>query len=347
MPTRTEIVTAMSNEVCRKADELKGGHIITKGTRVVQYSGGYTNVFPFIDKNGKKVAVRCWCADIDNAQERCYQISEYLKKDKSRYFVNFQYVKDALLIAGTLHPVVIMDWVEGQTLKKYIDGRKPSRQLFLGLADKFMEMVKYLHSKNISHGDLQHGNIMVRPDGSLVLIDYDSMYVDSLKGMPDVIKGLPGYQHPARISNRFLTPKLDYFSELVIYLSLHIFAENPNLWQDYTDTEDLLFSEADFADLKQSALYKRYGNSSNRQIKLLLNELLKMLSHNDINDLCPLEQMMEQTASSNLFYSTHTPIQTFDTKSVIDKLDVLMKAIEINRRIPCFDVKKVIEKLNI
>ena len=109
-----------------------------------------------------------------------------------------------------------MEWVEGQTLKKYIDDKKPSKELFLDLAAKFREMVKYLHSRNISHGDLQHGNIMIRPDGSLALIDYDSMCIDSLKGMSDVIKGLPGYQHPARMVNRCLTPKADYFSELVI-----------------------------------------------------------------------------------------------------------------------------------
>ena len=65
MPSRTDIVTAMSNSVCHKADELKGSSVIKSGTRVVQYAGGYTNVFPFIQKDGKKVAVRCWFADID------------------------------------------------------------------------------------------------------------------------------------------------------------------------------------------------------------------------------------------------------------------------------------------
>ena len=60
MPSRTEIVTAMSNSVCHKADELKGGNVIKNGIWVVQYAGGYTNVFPFINRDGKKVAVRCW-----------------------------------------------------------------------------------------------------------------------------------------------------------------------------------------------------------------------------------------------------------------------------------------------
>ena len=341
MPSRTEIVTAMSNEVCRRAPELKGGDIIRKGTRVVQYSGGYTNVFPFVKKNGEKVAVRCWCADIDSAQERCHKISEYLKNDTSHYFVNFNYVKDAVLIAGALHPVVIMDWVEGKTLKSYVSDKKPSRELFLDLAEKFRKMVEYLHTKNISHGDLQHGNIMVRPDGSLALIDYDSMYIDGLDGFPDVIKGLPGYQHPARINNRLLTPKADYFSELVIFLSLNIFAENPQLWYEYVDTEDLLFSRDDFANLKQSKLYKKYAKTTSHQIGTMMNAMLQMLAVKDINDLLPLELI-----SAEMTPVVTSKMPSLDMQSIINKLDMMMEAIELKRRLPSFDINTIISKLD-
>ena len=76
-------------------------------------------------------------------------------------------------------------------------------------------MAKELHAAGVSHGDLQHGNIMVNADGSLILVDYDSMYVPSLEGYADEIKGLVGYQHPARWENCKCSPKADYFSEKV------------------------------------------------------------------------------------------------------------------------------------
>lgn len=363
MPSRTEIVTAMSNSVCHKADELKGGSVIKKGSRVVQYAGGYNNVFPFIDKNGKKVAVRCWCADIDQAKERCYRISEFLKKDASHYFVNFKYVDNALLIAGALHPVVVMDWVEGQTLKNYVNGQKPSKAVFLDLAGKFLDMVKYLHSQNIAHGDLQHGNIMVRPDGSLVLIDYDSMYVDSLNRFTDVVKGLPGYQHPARDKNRLLNPKVDYFSELVIYLSLHIFAESPELWDEYVDTEDLLFSMTDFADLKHSKLYAAYYNSASPIVSQLMKELENALGIDDINKLEPLESLLcGQEAKvrpapvginiDNIVSKMKVTVQPAktvvpDVDGILRKIDGLMAAIETHEKLPAIDVSQIIKKFTL
>ena len=67
---------------------------------------------------------------------------------------------------------------------------------------------------------MQHGNIMVKDGGQLVLVDYDSMYVPALDGWDEEIKGLQGYQHEARWKNKKLAPKADYFSELIIYLSL-------------------------------------------------------------------------------------------------------------------------------
>ena len=358
----------MCNSVCFKADELKGGNVSKVGARVVQYAGGYKNVYSFINKKGEKVAVCCWCANIDKAKERCQRISEFLAKDKSRYFVNFKYVSNALLVSGVLQPVVIMDWVEGQTLKKYVNSQKPSRQLFLDLAGKFLQMVKYLHSKNMAHGDLQHGNIMIRPDGSLVLIDYDSMYVDSLKGMTDVVKGLPGYQHPAREKNRLLSPKLDYFSELVIYLSLHIFAETPQLWDEYVDTEDLLFSAVDFADLQQSKLYKQYRNSANPTIRQLMQQLKEALSKDDIDDLSSLEALLgdtnnaqapvESTTSTGVDIDrilskvvikpspTETKTQTPDIAAILKKIDNLVVAMETHQKMPEIDIRKIIEKFS-
>lgn len=291
-PSRTEIVTSMKNpQVCFKTKELIGGSAIYKGSNIIQYAGGYTTVFPFIDSAGKKKAVRCWCADIGDARKRSSTISDYLSKEQNPYFVNFKYVDNAILIAGQLQPVVVMDWVEGKPLKEYINDNLNSTAI-LALAESFKLMVADFHKRNIAHGDLQHGNIMVKSDGSLVVVDYDSMYIDQLKGMNDVIKGLPGYQHPARGKNQTINTRLDYFSELIIYLSLLIFAENPSLWQNYYDEEDLLFSKTDFENIHQSAIFQIYRKSSKTLISNLFIELENFLHKNDIQDLLPLENLL-------------------------------------------------------
>lgn len=293
-PTRTDIVTAMRNpQVSFKVDELVGGNIIQNGSRVMQYSGGYTIVFPFIDKGARKVAIRCWIADIGDAKKRSQKISSHLESLNKSYFCQFKYLDDALLVNGVLSPVVIMDWVEGKTLKEFInDNIFSNPQLISKVRGNFKEMVAYFHQMNIAHGDLQHGNILVNPDASLTIIDYDSMYIDVLSGMPDTIKGLPGYQHPARLKNQFINPKLDYFSELVIYLSLLVFEDRPTLWNNYYGTEDFLFSKEDFSNSINSKIITELLHSSVHEIAELSVKLNEELTKTNILELCPLEDIL-------------------------------------------------------
>jgi serine/threonine protein kinase len=293
-PSRTDIVTAMRNPlVSFKANELIGGSVIQKGSRIIQYSGGYTTVFPFHTKHSKKVAVRCWIADIGDAKKRSQEISIYLNALNNPYFCDFKYLDDAILISGSIYPVVVMDWVDGKPLKEYINDNISSFNSILPkIASNFRLMVEYFHKKNIAHGDLQHGNILIKKDGSLIIIDYDSMFIKPLEGMSDAIKGLPGYQHPSRNQNKFINHKLDYFSELIIYLSLLAFEQYPNLWNKYYETEDLLFSKEDFHNSDKSEIINTLLLSSNETIKELTQRLKEQLRKNDIMDLQPLEELL-------------------------------------------------------
>ncbi|RFZ90005.1 protein kinase family protein [Mucilaginibacter conchicola] len=293
-PTLSDIVGAMQNPLqCFKSQELKGGTVLKKNNRILQYSGGYTTVFPFLTKKQKKVALRCWIADIGEAKHRSMAIANYLKQLQSPYFVDFIYVDQALLVQGKNYPVVLMDWIEAKTLKDFIEEHiKRTPELIKTLAEKFKEMVMYLHLQKIAHGDLQHGNLLVKPDCSLTLIDYDSMYISPLDGMPDSIKGLPGYQHPARLTNTLVHNKLDYFSETVIYLSLLVFSEMPDLWPKYFETEDLLFSKLDFASPSTSEIFNLLRRSKNRVVTQLTQSLMDQLAEKDIKNLLPLEELL-------------------------------------------------------
>ena len=304
-PSRTDIVTAMRNPlVSFKSNEIIGGSVIQKGSRIIQYSGGYTTVFPFHKQTGNKVAVRLWIADIGDAKKRSLEISNYLENLNNAYFAGFKYIDDAVLVNGTLHPIVLMDWVDGQTLKEYINSNITNTSKILDLAEKFKEMTAYFHKENIAHGDLQHGNILIKSDGSLVAIDYDSMFIEPLNGMTDTIKGLPGYQHPTRHSNQFVNSRLDYFSELVIYLSLLIFVDTPKLWDDYYETEDLLFSKDDFSDPSNSKLIITHLKSTTPTISELTEKMVEELKATDIAQLRPLEDLLvnrREVAKDNIF----------------------------------------------
>ncbi len=120
------------------------------------------------------------------------------------------------------------------------------------------------------------------------------MYVRDLDGMRDSVQGLKGYQHPARFNkNEVIHPKLDYFSELVIYLSLLVYADYPSLWEDYAGTNDLLFSQEDYESPTTSNLFKKLLKSPNPKIYDLTKKLIECLKKDDILNLSPLEEMLE------------------------------------------------------
>lgn len=293
-PSRAEYVEAMQfPHVSFQAKEIKNSTPIYNGDRLIQYSGGYSTVFPIVQTStGKKHALRLWNADIGEAKIRTSAISKFIQSKQSKYFVDFRYIDRAVLVNGSSQPAILMDWVDGMNLKDYVHLHIKDTVKIKSLASDLRSIFRDFGEIGIAHGDLQHGNILVKKNGKPVLVDYDSMYIDDLNGMRDIIKGLSGYQHPTRVENKFVNPRLDYFSQLIIYLSLLVFADNPELWNKYYPTEDLLFSSNDFKNPLTSSLIIELKKSSNKEIKFLVNELRKELRKKNFDKLKSLEDLL-------------------------------------------------------
>lgn len=273
-----------------KPQKLAGGRPEMNGIRPVMYTGGFCVVFPYTTNNAK-YAVRCWHAQVEGAQERMKRISEFLSQQSLPYFVDFQYEEEGINTSKGVLPIIVMDWVDAQPLKKYIKNKIGNASALNDLADNFMQMVKDLHNIGISHGDLQHGNIMVKNDGSLVLVDYDSLYVPGISGYSSVTNGLCGYQHPARFSMTNVSPKADYFSELVIYTSIKALVKFPNLWEklQMEDTDTMIFSKEDIESKGYSEIFSEI--SKDEYLAKLVNTLRDFLTKTSIEQLKPLEEI--------------------------------------------------------
>ena len=260
LPSSSDYIASINNLSCIKDPKLSGGKPIigTRGTPIV-YVGSFNTVFPFSTLQ-QKYAVRCWIRDIGSAKQRTEAISRFLQRLGSPYFVEFDYVENGIVAGNGTQPLVRMQWIEGQKIKEYMMAHLNNPATLNKLAEDFKTMVQYLHDQGISHGDLQHGNILVKRNGDLVLVDYDSMYVPALKGWQDIIKGVPGYQHSARMKHQDLSPKIDYFSELVIFLSIKAVAEDPSLFEDleFEDSDCMLFTDEDIKSKGSAAIFQRF-----------------------------------------------------------------------------------------
>ena len=275
--------------------------------RLIAYTGGFSVVFPYETTDGKTWAFRCWHSDISNSKKRYETIAKYIRKAQFDFLCDFDYIEKGINVDGVIYPTTRMRWIDGITIKDYIYQNKDSKKTLTVLAENFLKMAHALHEKSLAHGDLQHGNILVDLNHNLHLVDYDSFYCPKLKGEADTVIGLPDYQHPSRTGNKPVTEKIDYFSELIIYISILAIAENPSLADKYKikDADRLLFSKNDFADLKNSDIYKDIHSLGESFQKLLLI-LNKYLQKNDINELNPFDKELILTEIS--FKSSHTKV---------------------------------------
>ena len=291
MPNKADIITAVKNSnLFLKVPELSGAtvKINAKGMPYL-FTGGFTMVFQ-LTKGITKWAFRVWHCGFSRQKERFQKISHYLVDKALPYFANFIYDEKGLLVNGEFVDTIRMEWLKGDLLKNYIEKNIYNPDEIRLLAAAFLEMFNSLHEHNISHGDLQHGNILIDEYGNIQLIDYDSVCVPDIEGDEELVTGLKGYQHPSRLNNETKASlKADYFSELIIYLSLCAIADNPDLWEEYNviDTEVLLFNENDFDNIQQSDIYNELLHSGSNTITSLLKILEEFLQEESYLNLHP------------------------------------------------------------
>jgi serine/threonine protein kinase len=319
------IETAVKNsDIFIKIPEFKGAVARKKKDgSLFKYVGGFNVVFQLEHQN-KKWAFRVWHVPMGENTERYRKISKYLSEKKLQFFADFIYDEKGILVNGTLYDTIRMEWLEGKLLKEYIEENLNNKSKLTKLANDFLEMCKSLRENKISHGDLQEGNILIDRNGNIKLVDYDSICIPEIEGQKELVTGLKGYQHPSRFKAGKASLKADYFSELVIYLSILALSENTNLWNKYQvkDTQYLLFTETDFEDFENSEIYNDLQKQSN-SIKSLTRILNSYLSENNYLNLTSFEH-----------YLTAPKIISFSTN---DKEILKGKAIELSWNIENYD----------
>ena len=224
-------------------------------------SGNFAVVFKMKDEEtGKFHALKCFLREQEGRAEAYRMIAEELEFVSSTFLTPIKYLDKELFVdtnAGdeTEFPVLLMDWVEGDTLDKYIRKHLDDQYELSLLAYQFSRLAMWLMPQPFAHGDLKPDNILVKSDGTLVLVDYDGMYVSAMKGQRARELGSPDFRHPSRTETYF-DEHIDDFSLACILLSLKAISLQPSLLKEYGAQDRLLFSEKDYRNLSESeALY--------------------------------------------------------------------------------------------
>ena len=229
-------------------------------------SGAFAVVFKMQDKSsGKYYALKCFTEEQQGRAEAYRQIADELDMVDSPYITSVKYMEKELFVDSQCEedefPVLLMDWVEGETMEAYIASNYHNQSAMSMLCYRFGKMAAWLRTQSFSHGDIKPDNIIVRPDGSLTLVDYDGMFVPSMKGSQSPTIGTRDFSHPLRTVDDF-DETIDDFSLASIALSLKAISMKSTLLDIYGASDRLLFSEND------------YRNPSNSKVISALQELM-------------------------------------------------------------------------
>ena len=266
----------------------------------VMSSGNFAVVFKMTD--GKKnYAVKCFTKAQDGRDSAYRLISEELQTIQSPYILKVRYLDKELFVDTTQtdeteFPVLLMDWVEGQTLSSFLQSiannydedysfwseEEEKTALFelKCLPYNFIRTASWLIKQPFAHGDIKPDNIIIKPDGTCVLVDYDGMYVPTMQGMKMQCVGTPNFRYPLIHDQKF-DNSLDNYSISLIALSLSAFALEP---EKICECDDFcIITEKETSNLHEHRLFKDEVLMSDNLFRDLLAIYLHTLSQNKLD----------------------------------------------------------------
>ena len=255
-------------------------------------SGAFAGIFKIRNlKSGKEYALRCFLSGGKQENiDRIEVISNYLENLSSvDWLCKNTLHKKGIKIKDNLYPITLLEWSHGQKLNDYVSFIIDDNQKISELQNKLVELSHDLEAKDIAHGDIQSGNVLVEQANNrgikLKLVDYDAMYIPTLKGEQAIEKGHPSFQHPKRNMADY-NPLIDRFSFWLLLTSLEALKYDKTLWNKdlrggFNDEDNFLFKSKDLSNPQSSELVRRLRNINERSLDFYLDNLLSNMSSLD------------------------------------------------------------------
>ena len=138
--------------------------IVGKGSMGCVYRGRHC-------EDGQDVAIKTLLVDDPSLQRALANEREVLSRVEHPYLIN-----EREIIQHEGRAYLVMEYVESQTLTRWIDSASPRQRMEEGgqILEKLCEVLAYLHAQNpvVIVRDLKPDNILLLPDGGIKLIDF-------------------------------------------------------------------------------------------------------------------------------------------------------------------------------
>ena len=263
-------------------------------------SGSFATVFKIKNQQNNSFALRCFLNGADQKKiERSEQIINYLSKINETWLSSCNLFAKGIKVKDHYFSVILMQWIEGKTINTYVSEILNFNHKIEDLQINLVKLSDNLEKNGIAHGDIQSANILVEKhnnDITLKLVDYDAMYVPTLKGHKAYETGHSSFQHQNR-SKDFFNEKIDRFSFWLMLTALEALKFDKELWNKdmkggFNDEDNFLFRAKDIAFPNDSPLIKRLKNLRQPSVDFYLNNLL-------LNHSSPEREKVKLFASKN------------------------------------------------
>ena len=294
--------------------------VLDKHGEPYRSSGAFAVVFKMKDEQtGKCYALKCFTEEQEGRAEAYRQIAEELEFVDSPYITSVKYLEKELFVDSNCEddefPVLLMDWIEGETMETFIAENYTDSYEMSMLCYRFCKMAAWLRSQSFAHGDIKPDNIIVRPDGTLTLVDYDGIFVPAMKGQKSPTIGTKDFSHPLRTIDDF-DETIDDFALASIALSLKAISLDSSLLQSYGASDRLLFSATDYLDLSKSKIFAALqGLLADVEARTLLSMFLLASAQKDLS-MCSFRLFGLQKPKEKEVWSTEVTDE--DLKNAVE-----------------------------
>jgi len=119
---------------------------------------------------GRTVALKVLQEDLSNDEEALERFKREAQAASSLSHPNICTIHDYLIHDG--YPVIVMEWLEGQTLDVCIESKSLSVTNLVEIAIQITKALKAAHSAGVIHRDIKPSNILFTETGDIKLLDF-------------------------------------------------------------------------------------------------------------------------------------------------------------------------------
>lgn len=169
------------------------------------------------ERHGRPVAVKVMMADLEGdseTRERFYREAKIAGRLQHRNLIT---VYDMGEEEGRLY--MVMELLQGATLAEYLKRPEPpGLEKCLDLMMQMCEGLAVAHVHGIFHRDIKPGNIFIKDDGTLKILDFGvARLADSSMTASGFIVGTPDFMSPEQARGREIDQRSDIFSTGAVF----------------------------------------------------------------------------------------------------------------------------------